>query len=228
MDQQAPSLPRVVLSDDHTIVRHAIKTVIESSRRFSVIGEADDAASTLEIVQRTRPDLLVLDLSLPGKSGLEVLYELKQRGAAPKVVVLTMYDDEHKMAQAFAAGARAYLVKDSSPADLLAAFDCVLGGGLFVAPRHQHLLERFSSVVAQPSYNPAVMVAMDPLGTLSDREREIFYLLADGLPNRTIAKRLFISPRTVETHRARILKKLSFSSTADLVRYAIRNNLLTV
>lgn len=228
MEQQTPPSVRVVLSDDHAIVRHAIRTIIEASPRFQVVGEADDAYSTMELLASAQPDVLILDLGLPGKSGLEVLYEIKARKLPTKLIILSMFDDELKVRQALAAGAHAYLVKDSSPADLLAALDAVLRGNRFVARRFQHLLDRFKEDASTNGRSPDPGLALHPLGILSDREREIFYLLADGLPNRVIAKKLFISPRTVETHRARILKKLNFSSTAELVRYAIRNNLLSV
>ncbi len=217
----------VILSDDHTIVRHAVKTILEKSGNFSIIGECESADETVELVEKHSPDFLILDLGLPGKSGLEVIYDLKEKECSTKIAILTMYEDEATVRQAFAAGAQAYLFKNSSPDEFLAAFDTMDNGDYYLP---EQLKELRSDVIdlAKASPSNGKVDIHDPLSLLSKREREVFYLLADGMPNRVIAKKLYISPRTVETHRARVIKKLGFSSTADLIRYALRNNLLTL
>lgn len=215
---------RVLLTDDHAIVRHAIKTIVESNGEFIVIGEAEDCDGTLQRLEALQPELLILDIALPGKSGIEILYEIRQRNLPVKVVVLTMYDDEEKALQAMRAGADAYLLKRSSPQEFIEALRQVRDGDQYLPSGFHHLQHDIEAHPA-PSRDGA---EADPLSRLSRREREIFYLLADGMPNRVIAKKLFISPRTVETHRARVLKKFNFSSTAELIRYAIRHNLLTI
>jgi len=217
----------ILLSDDHSIVRHAVKTIIEGKSDYSIVGEAGDANETLSLIEDKHPDLLILDLALPGKSGVEVIYELSQKNAPTKVVVLTMFEDESKIRQSFAAGAKAYLLKDSSPEELLSALEAVLNGGLYLPTNFEHLRKEVEELSANTGRS-SVNHVHDPLAKLSKREREVFYLLADGKPNRVIARQLFISPRTVETHRARVIKKLGFDSTADLIRYAIRHNLLTL
>lgn len=222
--QEANRKYSVVLSDDHRIVRHAIKTILESSNIFRVAGEAQTADETIELIDQCRPDFLILDIGLPGKSGIEVIYELKERNIKCNIAVLTMFEDEAKILQAMVAGAHAYLLKNSAPEEFLEALNLVLKGEVYIPQRFMHLLEK----IQNPPGSKALEEATDPLGKLSKREREVFYLLAAGVPNRHIAKKLFISARTVETHRARIIKKLEFSSTADLIRYAIRYNLLTL
>ena len=206
----------VILTDDHPIVRHAIKTILESSQNYRVIAEADNADRAIELVKKHEPDYLVLDISLPGKSGIEALYELNGLISKTKVIVLSMFDDELKVKQAVSAGAFAYITKGCSPQEFIAALNRVEKNQQVVPKGYEHLLDNGSSE----------QESSDPLAKLSKREREVFYLLAEGLPNRVIAKKLFISARTVETHRARVLTKLGFSSTADLIRFAIRNGLI--
>lgn len=215
----------VVLTEDHDIVRYAVKALLEKSGHYKVVGEAENAESTIELLERYRPELAVLDIGLPGRSGLETIYQIKERGLPTRVVVFTMYDDPAKMKQALAAGAVGYILKSSSPEVLLEELGRVMNGEIVLPKRYEHLR---NEVGWSPTPGEKPAAETDPLDKLSKREREVFFLLADGLPNRVIAKKLFISPRTVETHRARVIKKLGFSSTADLIRYAIRHNLLTV
>ncbi|MBN8548528.1 MAG: response regulator transcription factor [Deltaproteobacteria bacterium] len=215
----------VVLTEDHDIVRYAVKSLLEKSGHYKVVGEAENAESTIDLLEKHRPQLAILDLGLPGRSGLETIYQIKERGLPTRVVVFTMYDDPAKMKQALAAGAAGYILKNSSPEVLLEELSRIMNGEV-VLPKKYEPLKSESGWTPSTSEKPSSET--DPLDKLSKREREVFFLLADGLPNRVIAKKLFISPRTVETHRARVIKKLGFSSTADLIRYAIRHNLLTV
>ena len=138
-----------------------------------------------------------------------------------------MFEDEATVRQSIAAGAEAYLLKDSSPEEFLNALQAIENNKIYLPQKFSHLYEELQEL-ANTSPSKISGELHDPLSILSKREREVFYLLANGLPNRIIAKKLFISPRTVETHRARVIKKLGFASTADLIRYAIRNNLLTL
>ena len=213
---------RIVLADDHTIVRHGIKQVLESTGDYEIVGEAETADEAIAKVASESPEILLLDLGLPGKSGLEVLFELKETKVETRVVVLTMHENEIMAKQAISAGARAYLLKDCPPAELLEAIKKVHAGECVVPEKYKE------SVEEKKSGKSGSAKEGDPLGKLSKREREVFFMLADGKPNRVIAKELFISPRTVETHRARVIKKLGFDSTADLIRYAIKHKLVEV
>lgn len=214
---------KVVLADDHHLVRHAIKSIINSFEGVTVVGEAEDATSALKVVNETNPDLLILDIGLPSRSGLDVLYEIKRRGLPTKVMMLSMYDDEQRVKQAIAGGAFSYVAKNSSPSELLAAIRSASCGQFYLSKQFQHIDPKLLGDSAEKTESK-----QDPLDLLSPREREMFFLLAEGLPNRIIAKRLFISPRTVETHRARVIKKLGFKSNADLIRYAIKHGLVGV
>lgn len=208
----------VILTDDHAIVRHAVKSIIESDKRYQVIAEADSFAKTIELMGQHQPDLLVLDLGLPDRSGIEVLRECAFQRCHTKVVILSMFEDERKVLEAIAAGADAYILKSCSSQELLEVLNQTDSGTKVVPLGYEHLLEQLEG---NGQFH-------DPLAELSKREKEVFYLLAEGLPNRIIAKRLFISARTVETHRARAIKKLGLSSTADLIRFAIKNELLAI
>lgn len=209
----------IVLVDDHAIVRHAIKTILEGAGHYQVVGESDSCAGGLKLVQDLSPEIAIVDLGLPGKSGLELLMDLKQLNLRTKVVVVTMYEDEQRFTHALHAGALAYLPKNLPPQEFLTALQKVRTGERYVPARLAHLEKALGETNSESS--------SDPLARLSKREREIFFFLAEGLPNRTIAKKLFISPRTVETHRARVLKKFGFLSTAELIRFALRNHLLS-
>lgn len=216
----------ILIADDHTIMRHGIKSVLNPEINFTVIGETNGADETIEKVEELKPDILILDLGLPEKSGIEVIYAIEERKLETNIIVLTQHDDEAMITQALGAGAKAYILKDFSPESLVATIARVLDGEIILPEKFEHLrtdiLKRRDS-----SASTERLSSDDPLSKLSKREREIFFHLANGMPNRAIAKKLFISPRTVETHRARVIKKLGFSSTADLIRYAIKHNLLT-
>jgi two-component system, NarL family, response regulator NreC len=214
---------RVLLADDHSIVRHAVRTILESSKNYTVVGEAENSEQIVKLLEELRPDLLILDLGLPGKSGLETIFEVRQKQLPVKIVVLTMYEEENKVIQTIAAGASAFLLKSTTPSEFIDALDKVSGGVIYLPRRFDYLRETINNHSQQEE--GSIGGGSDPLSKLSQREREVFYMLAEGLPNRTIAKKLFISARTVETHRARVIKKLGFNSTADLIRYALRNNL---
>ncbi|NLF25337.1 MAG: response regulator transcription factor [Deltaproteobacteria bacterium] len=215
----------VLISDDHTLIRYAVRNILEGRPDYRIIGEAANADGTITMVRDLKPDILILGLGLPGKSGIEVLYQIREEELPPMTVVLTMHESELMIRQAIMAGANAYILKTSTPEELLDTLQRVREGVRNIVPnRFQYIIDELTERAA--SNKPFKRGEDDPLQKLSKREREVFFMLADGMPNRTIAKELFISPRTVETHRARVIKKMGFTSTADLIRYAIKNNLL--
>ena len=218
----------VVITDDHIIVRHALKTILEKHERYRVVGEATNVDETVAAVEKEMPALLILDLGLPGKNGLEAIRQIKSKLLPTRVLVLTMYEDETMVKQAFEAGASGYISKTSSTQELLQAIEQVRDGEVFLPPQFEHLRPKIEEMLARPRKVTRRADVADALVPLSRREREIFFMLVEGLPNRAIAKKLFISPRTVETHRARVIRKLGVDSTAGLIRYAIRNNLVSV
>lgn len=226
------AITKVLLADDHKLLRHAVRGILETTTNFSIVAETGTADDTLKLLQHHSPDILILDIGLPQRSGLDVLHEIKRLGLTTKIVILSMYDDEQIVQQSLLAGADGYLLKDFSPDEFLSALNKVMHGGKFVPQKFAHLLTNVLGKVSNAKTKGITSSSpnsnFDPLEKLSPRERQMFFLLVEGIPNRTIAKKLFISPRTVETHRSRVIKKLKLGGNADLIRYAIKHGLVIV
>jgi two-component system response regulator NreC len=202
---------RVLLCDDHALVRSGLRRLIESEPTFEVVGEAADAEEAVSFVGRERADVLLLDIVMPGRSGIEAIPDLIAASPETRILVLSMQDDPSYVRQAFSAGANGYLLKEAADAELVQAIQDVAAGHRYV---HPALGARLAAAAAN-GYDRA---AADPL---SEREHEVLRLLALGHTNQEIAKQLFISVRTAETHLARIMQMLRLSSRAELVRYAL-------
>jgi DNA-binding NarL/FixJ family response regulator len=207
---------RVLLADDHALVRAGLKRVLDAERDVVVVGEVEDGAAALEALERTDADVLVLDLAMPGVDGFGVLARARDVRPGLRILVLTMHADPAYVARAVREGADGYLLKDSAVEDLMAGVRAVHGGEQFFTPRIQRELAEF--LRAKP---PA-----SPLESLTDRERQVLRLVAEGLASKEIAARLDISARTVETHRANLMRKLDVRSIAMLVQLAIREGLV--
>jgi two-component system, NarL family, response regulator NreC len=209
----------VLVADDHELVRRGVRALLESESGFTVAGEVADGREIVPAVERLKPDVLVLDLMMPGLSGLDVLRTLTPRGLATRVVVLSMYAGEAYAAQAFENGASAYVVKDAGGAELLAALRAAASGRRFLsAPLSESGIRAYAWRLAT--------APKDPFETLSAREREVLDLAVKGLTNSEIGIRLSISRRTAETHRSNLLRKLGLKGEKDLLRYALRRGLL--
>lgn len=206
---------RVLLADDHNLVRAGVRRILESQPGFEVVGEVADGAAALAALATTRPDVLVLDLSMPGMDGFELLQ--RARAAAPDVkrLVLSMHQDPEYVARAVREGADGYLLKDSAVQDLVNAIEAVRAGRTFYSPEVQRSL-------SEVAYGGGA----SPLDELTTREREVLKCIAEGLSSKDIAARFDISTRTVETHRANLMRKLTVRSVAQLVRLAIREGLV--
>lgn len=215
----------VVIAEDHRVLRQSLRGAIESSNLAEVIAETGRADETIETVKKLNPDLLVLDLGLPDRNGLEALRDLRNSQVATRVLVLSMHQDEAQVRRAMQAGADGYLVKDCDFQEFANAAKNVVKGCSYLPARYAHLKDDFNGHTSKHTEQPDQ--EFDPLALLSPREREVFFMLANGLPNREIAKNLKISARTIETHRTRILNKLDLDSTSSIVRFAIRNNLIS-
>lgn len=209
---------RVCVAEDHEIVREGVRALIDTQPDLCVVGTAADGESAIRLVRQLNPDVLVLDISMPGLNGIETTARLAREGDAVRVVILSVHEDRAYFRRLVAAGVRAYVLKRSAPAHLIHAIRTVSGGGLYVDPAlaHQVLVDARS---------PAALTVDGP--ELTGRESEIVKLVARGLTNREIGDALDISVKTVETHKARVNEKMRFSSRADLVRYALRTGLLT-
>ncbi len=207
---------RVLLADDHALVRAGLKRILEAEKGVSVVGEVEDGAAALERLGTTAADVLVLDLTMPGTDGFTVLARAKTIRPRLKILVLTMHADAEYVARAVREGADGYLLKDSAVTDLVAGIRALHRGQPYFTPRIQQQLTEI--LRAEPSASP--------LDVLTEREREILRLVAEGLSTKEIAARLEISVRTVETHRANLMRKLAVHSIARLVQIAIREGLV--
>ncbi|MEP7288688.1 MAG: response regulator transcription factor [Chloroflexota bacterium] len=210
---------KIVLGDDHHIVRQGFKALLEKTPEFSVIGEADTGLVIPDLVERLKPDILITDLMMPGLNGLEVTRQVKQRIPTVGVIILSMHDDESYVLQALANGADAYVLKGAKATDLLQAVNAVLIGQRYLSPP---LSERAIDSYVQKSRETLA----DPYNSLTTREREVIQLVVEGHTNVDIAKALSISARTVEVHRANMMHKLGLRTQTDLIRYALRRGIL--
>jgi two-component system, NarL family, response regulator NreC len=211
----------IALADDHPLVRRGLRAVLEGEPDFRLLGEATDGLEAAALVERVKPDVLVLDLMMPGLNGLEVLRQTSQRAPATRVVVLSMHANEAYVLEALRNGAAAYVLKDSSVDDLVRAVREVGAGRRYLS---SDLSARaIDAYVEKAQDHPA-----DPYDTLTTREREVLQLAAEGHSSNEIAARLSISPRTAETHRTHLMRKIGTRTQTDLVRYAIRRGIITV
>jgi DNA-binding NarL/FixJ family response regulator len=212
-------LTTVVLADDHPVVRQGLRALLHSEPDIRVVGEAGDGLEATQLVERLKPNVLLLDLMMPGLNGLEVTRQVNQRAPQTRVVILSMYANEAYVLSALRNGAAGYVLKDAHTADLLRAVREVALGRRYLSPP---LSER-----AIESYIQRDAAAqLDRYEMLTLREREILSLSAEGYTTLQIADRLFISPRTVETHRANLMRKLALHSQTDLVRFALQRGIV--
>jgi DNA-binding NarL/FixJ family response regulator len=209
---------KIVLADDHRIVRECLRALLEAELDIEVIGEVSDGLQVAEAVVRLAPDVLVLDLVMPGLNGLEVTRHVKICAPAVSILILSMHGNDNYVREAFGNGAAGYVLKDESVETLIAAIRTVREGKRYLCPSLQ---ERTGSLLGPDG-------EADPYETVTQREREVLLLAAEGYTSVSIAAKLAISPKTVELHRARILEKLNLRSHTDLVRYAIRRGLLAI
>ena len=210
---------RVLVADDHTIVRQGLVGILKASVEMEVVAEAAEGSEAVEQALKTRPDVVVLDISMPRMNGLEAARRIHESLPATRILVLTMHDDEEYVLQMVRAGASGYLLKEGAASELLEGIRALKAGKTsFGAHATRALAEAFQRDAARPG---------DPYGTLTDREREVFQLIVEGKTNAQAADLLCISPKTVDNHRTRLMEKLSVHSTAELVRYAARHKLLS-
>src|ERR671934_1355978 len=208
---------RAVVVDDHAVVRSGIKLLLDREDDIEVVGEAGNAKDAVFRARAYKPDVILLDVVMPGESGIDVPPKLLKESPETKVLVLSMQDDPHYVREAFAAGASGYVLKEAADEEVVSAVREIAGGGSYVHPALG------ARMVAAEAKERAAAEA-DPL---SEREREVLRLLALGHTNQEIAQQLYISVRTAESHRAHIMQKLRLSTRAELVRYALSHGLLT-
>jgi two-component system response regulator NreC len=208
----------VLLVDDHAMFRAGIKALLEQEGRVDVVGEASSGDEAVDLVRKLKPDVVVMDLSMPGSNGLEATRRIAALELDTSVLVLTVHAEEEYLVPVVEAGASGYLTKTSADTDLLEAIRVVARGQVFLPPKATTLLLK--------QYKAAETEGEAGLKDLSTREQEVLALTAEGFSSREIGKKLFISPKTVDTYRARIMDKLGLSHRSDLVRFALRVGLL--
>jgi DNA-binding NarL/FixJ family response regulator len=208
----------VILADDHEVVRRGVRSILEADSGFKVVSEVADGLSAVQAVEKLKPTLLFLDLSLPRLHGLEALRQVRAASPHTKVLVLSMHNDEPYVIEALRAGAMAYILKGSESTEIVRAVAEVVAGRRYLsAPLSERAIAALTSQTPDQS---------DPLSALTPREREVLLLGAEGLSTTEMAEKLFISPRTAETHRTNLMQKLGLQSQTDLVRFAIRKGLI--
>lgn len=208
---------RVLLADDHRLVRAGIRSILEGVPGFEVVGEASDGPEVLRLARERQPDVVLLDIALPGMNGLDATAQLLRERPDVRVVILSMHANEEYVAQALRAGACGYLVKDSTVPELELALGAVMRGETYLSPAvSRHVVSAYVRSAG----------ASDPLESLTPRQREVLRLIAEGRSTRDMAKALGVSIKTVETHRAHLMERLGIREVAGLVRYAIRTGLV--
>ncbi len=214
----------ILIVDDHTLFREGLKSIIGRDNRFEVTGEAGSAQEALQMAGKLRPDVMLVDISLPDQSGIQLTGEIRRLLPETCVMIVTMHSKIDYIVEAFQAGARGYVVKESAPQRLLQGLEAVLKGEYFMDNSVcQRVVKRLTEL---PARNANISDAA--YGTLSPREQEVMRLMAEDYSNREIAEKLYISPKTVENHRTNIMNKLGLHSTIELVRYAAKIGMIDV
>jgi len=212
---------RILLADDHTLMRHGLRKIIEEQPDWEVVAETGDGREAVRLALELKPDVAILDIAMPLLNGIEATRQIARRAPPVRILILSMYSDESYIVQALRAGAHGYLLKDSADVDLIRAVTAVRQGKSF-----------FSPVVAKVMLDDYVRRLADKgitdrFDSLSEREREIFQLIAEGRSNKEIADLINLSVSTVETHRAHIMEKLDVHNTAEIVLYAVRKGVIS-
>ncbi|WP_205703920.1 response regulator transcription factor [Candidatus Chloroploca sp. Khr17] len=211
----------IVLADDHAVVRAGLRALLENEMDCSVVGEAGNGLEALALVERLQPSLLVVDLMMPGLSGLEVARQARQISSGTRIIILSMHSDESYVREALRVGVTAYVLKEALSNDFLYALHQAAAGRRYLSPPlSEKALDAYAS--------QTVETTLDLYETLTAREREILYLAAQGMTSAEIAERLMIGVRTVDTHRASMMRKLGLHTPLDLIRYAVRRGIVSL
>lgn len=213
---------RILLADDHVMFRQGMKHIIEGVPGLEIVGEVGDGLKLLNRLKKSPPDMVILDISMPNLRGIEATKEIKTTNSEVKVLILTMHNDKEYLYHAISAGADGYLLKEDADTELFSAIETIRHGGNYISPL---LLVELADDLAQTYHGAKFKAPFEPLTT---REREVLKLIAEGRSSKEVANLLFISVRTVQHHRANIMRKLNIRKTADLVKYAIRKGYVSI
>jgi len=210
---------RILLADDHPIVRQGLRHLLEAESNLQVVGEASNGLEAVRLVEKFKPNVLIVDIVMPELNGLEVLRQVKERSPQTCCIVLSMQSADVYVVEALKAGSLGYVLKETGPGELVDAIHQVVEGHRYLSPR---ISERLIDVLIETTGK----AVSDPYQTLTNREREILQMAAEGMSSAAIAKRLTISPRTAELHRGRMMNKLGLHNQTELIRYAIKRGIL--
>ncbi|KKM23375.1 hypothetical protein LCGC14_1615830 [marine sediment metagenome] len=213
---------KILIVDDHQIVIEGIKSALEKYQEFEIVGEGIDGRHAVELAKSLAPDIVIMDISMPNVNGIEATKQIQNFNNEMKVIIYTMYSDKELVIDLFKAGISAYVLKDDPLSDLILALQSVKGGGTYFSTMAPTILLKHMEEL-ETATRP-----VDSFDSLSRREQEVFLLLAEGKGIKEIAHELFISPKTVESHKYHIMKKLEAASVVDLTKMAIRKNLIKV
>ncbi len=211
---------RIVIAEDNTIVRNGLKALLSQENDFKIIGEAADGRDAIKCVEKLKPDLILMDISMPGIDGLESIKEIKKQNPETRILVLTIHKTEEHICAALQAGANGYIVKDATHAELMVAIKSVLNGKTYISPEVSEI------VIEGYLEGKKVCKATSKWDTLTQREREVLKLIGEGYKNKDIANYLCISVKTAEKHRSNLMQKLDIHSIAKLIAYAIEKGLI--
>ncbi len=208
----------IVLADDHTVVRQGIRKLLETRDDFRIVGEASDGEEAVKLVTEKKPDVALMDLWMPRLSGIDATRRIGKRGLATKVLVLSMHESRAYVEEVLRAGAAGYIVKNAAADDLIEAIDTVRDGVSYLSPA---ITQQVVDAIARPAPS-----SPSGLGVLTDREREVLQLIAEGLSSKEIAAMLGVSLKTIDSHRSNLMEKLDIHKVSGLVRFAIRTGLV--
>jgi DNA-binding NarL/FixJ family response regulator len=209
---------RILLTDDHALVRAGFRAILQKIEGFAVVGEAGDGIEALRLIESEKPDVVLLDITMPGLSGLEVASRISQKWPGVRAIMLSMHASEEFVLMALRAGAAGYLIKEAGPEELETAIRTVASGETYLSPSvSKHVVSGYLQRVRTPS---------NPVDQLTPRQKEVLQLIAEGMTNKEIARRLNISGKTVESHRTQLMERLDIHDIAGLVRFAIRVGLV--
>jgi DNA-binding NarL/FixJ family response regulator len=218
------STKSILIVDDHPLFRKGLKAVLEPNNQFEVVGEARNGSEALELAQKLNPDLVVVDISLPDQNGIELTREIRNLLPETRIMIVSMHSKIDYIAEAFQAGATGYVVKESASESLLQGLEQVSKGDYYLdSSLSQQVVEKL--FVPRENEN---QISHSAYGGLTPKEQEVMRLLAEGLSSKKVAEKLFISPKTVENHRASLMNKLDLHGTVELVRYAAKLGLIDV
>ncbi len=211
---------RIVVIDDHRLIREGLKSLLET-QGFQVVGEAEDGRNAVKLAKKLDPDAVIIDISMPGLNGIEATRQIHQEAPRVKVIVLSMRSDRRAVLAAFAAGASGYLLKEAAFEEMVVAIKVALKGQTYLSPAIAHVVVRNSIEHWSTS--------AEPMGRgISSREREILQLVAEGRSSKEMAESLYVSVKTIETHRKQIMNKLNLHSIAELTKYAVREGVTSL